>query len=116
MSLISILKPRRFFDISTNKGLTKLSIANTLVVILVWNYPLFMNYESAQKIWWQVFSLFLTSISLYIAIYGFILIYTKNHHPNIFNKIATKEYLEFTEQAIDCEKKANEHSTTRPGD
>lgn len=118
MSLISILKPRRFFDISTNKGLAKLSIANTLVVILVWNYPLFMNYESAQKIWWQVFALLLTSISLYIAIYGFILIYTKKYHPIIFKKIVTKEYLEFTEQTIDDENKVVDPSVvnTRPGE
>ena len=111
------LKPSRFFDVTSYKGTFRLFLLTILLTAILFLYPNFMEYEGDKKIWWYIFGSF---IGFYISgglIYGLLLIYTKKHHPNIFKKIVTKEYLEFTKQTIDDENKVVAPSVaTRPGD
>lgn len=118
MKIVNLLKPGRFFDIKTYTGLIKLTFFHSILVILLWYYPILMEYEGAQRNWWFFFSILMGTFAASGSIHGFLLIFTKKYHPNVFKKIATKEYLEFTEQTIDCENKTGEPSVanTRPGD
>ena len=118
MKIVNLLKPGRFFDIKTYTGLIKLTVFHSILVTLLWYYPILMEYEGAQRNWWLFFSILMGTFAATGSIHGFLLIYTKKHHPIIFKKIVTKEYLEFTEQTIDDENKVVDPSVvnTRPGD